>query len=63
VGWVILDRCDAQAKRALERSHRFMRSNFPPGRSFANATDFEHTKWGPLPIPNSGAETTLQRVT
>jgi len=41
VGWVILDRGDAQAKGALERSHRFMRSNFLPGRTFANATDFQ----------------------
>jgi hypothetical protein len=41
VGWVILDAGDAQAKGALERSHRFMRSNFLPGRTFANPTDFQ----------------------
>jgi transposase len=41
VGWVILDRGDAQAKGALERSHRFMRSNFLPGRAFANPADFQ----------------------
>ena len=41
VGWVILDRGDAQAKGALERSHRFMRTNFLPGRTFANPTDFQ----------------------
>ena len=41
VGWVILDRGDAQAKGALERSHRFMRSNFLPGRRFANPEDFQ----------------------
>jgi hypothetical protein len=41
VGWVILDAGDAQAKGALERSHRFMRSNFLPGRAFANPTDFQ----------------------
>jgi transposase len=41
IGWIILDRGDAQAKGALERSHRFMRSNFLPGRSFANPTDFQ----------------------
>jgi transposase len=41
VGWVILDAGDAQAKGALERSHRFMRSNFLPGRSFANPADFQ----------------------
>ncbi len=41
VGWVILDRGDAQAKGALERSHRFMRTNFLPGRRFANELDFQ----------------------
>jgi hypothetical protein len=41
VGWVILDAGDAQAKGALERSHRFMRSNFLPGRTFANPADFQ----------------------
>jgi hypothetical protein len=41
VGWVILDVGDAQAKGALERSHRFMRSNFEPGRRFANELDFQ----------------------
>jgi transposase len=41
VGWIILDAGDAQAKGALERSHRFMRSNFLPGRSFANPVDFQ----------------------
>jgi Mu transposase-like protein len=41
VGWVILDAGDAQAKGVLERSHRFMRSNFEPGRRFANPIDFQ----------------------
>ncbi len=41
VGWIILDRGDAQAKGALERSHRYMRSNFLPGRRFANELDFQ----------------------
>jgi hypothetical protein len=41
IGWVILDVGDAQAKGALERSHRFMRSNFLPGRHFANELDFQ----------------------
>ena len=41
VGWIILDVGDAQAKGALERSHRFMRSNFEPGRRFANPADFQ----------------------
>jgi transposase len=41
VGWVILDAGDAQAKGVLERSHRFLRTNFEPGRRFANALDFQ----------------------
>ena len=31
----------AQAKGAVERSHRFMRTNFEPGRRFANPLDFQ----------------------
>jgi hypothetical protein len=41
VGWIILDAGDAQAKGVLERSHRFMRTNFEPGRRFANLLDFQ----------------------
>jgi transposase len=41
VGWVILAAADPQAKGQLERSHRFMRSNFEPGRRFANEADFQ----------------------
>ena len=41
VGWIILDAGDAQAKGVLERSHRFMRTNFEPGRRFANPLDFQ----------------------
>jgi hypothetical protein len=41
VGWVILEARDPQAKGVLERSHRFMRSNFVPGRRFANPIDFQ----------------------
>jgi hypothetical protein len=41
VGWVILQAADPQAKGLLERSHRFMRSNFEPGRRFANEADFQ----------------------
>jgi len=41
VGWVILEPADPQAKGVLERSHRFMRSNFEPGRRFANHLDFQ----------------------
>jgi transposase len=42
VGWVILDAGDAEAKGLLERSHRFLRTNFEPGRRFANELDFQH---------------------
>jgi hypothetical protein len=41
VGWVILEPADPQAKGILERSHRFMRTNFEPGRRFANHLDFQ----------------------
>ncbi|HEX5195483.1 MAG TPA: IS21 family transposase [Solirubrobacteraceae bacterium] len=41
VGWVILQPRDPQAKGVLERSHRFMRTNFEPGRRFANHLDFQ----------------------
>jgi transposase len=42
LGWVILDAGDCQAKGALERSHRFLHSNFEAGRRFANPLDFQH---------------------
>jgi hypothetical protein len=41
VGWVILTAADPQGKGLLERSHRFMRSSFEPGRRFANEADFQ----------------------
>ena len=41
LGWIILEPRDPQAKGILERSHRFMRSNFEPGRVFANHLDFQ----------------------
>jgi hypothetical protein len=41
VGWVILEAADPQSKGILERSHRFMRTNFEPGRRFANHLDFQ----------------------
>jgi hypothetical protein len=41
VGWIILEQGDAQAKGALERSHRFMRTNFLPGRRFVGELDFQ----------------------
>ncbi len=41
VGWLILEARDPEAKGALERS-QFMRTNFEPGRSFANELDYQH---------------------
>jgi transposase len=41
VGWLILEAGDAEAKGLLERSHRFMRTNFEPGRRFANQLDYQ----------------------
>jgi transposase len=41
VGWIILEPRDAQAKGVLERSHRYLRTNFLPGRRFANDVDFQ----------------------
>jgi transposase len=41
VGWIILGPADPQAKGILERSHRFLRTNFEPGRRFANHLDFQ----------------------
>ncbi|MBK8294076.1 MAG: IS21 family transposase [Solirubrobacterales bacterium] len=41
LGWIILAPRDAEAKGALERSHRFIHGNFEAGRSFANPLDFE----------------------
>ncbi len=46
VGWVILDAGDAQARGVLERSHRFMRTNFEPGRRFANPANFSSSPSG-----------------
>jgi transposase len=40
-GWIILEARDPQAKGVLERSHRFLRTNFEPGRRFANHHDFQ----------------------
>jgi len=36
-----LEAADPQAKAVLERSHRFLRTNFEPGRRFANHLDFQ----------------------
>jgi transposase len=41
VGWSICEAADPEAKGLLERSHRFLRSNFEPGRAFASPEHFQ----------------------
>ena len=41
VGWSICEAADPEAKGILERCHRFMRSNFEPGRAFASPEHFQ----------------------
>jgi hypothetical protein len=62
VGWVILDAGDAQAKGVLERSHRFMRTNFEPGRRFANPLDFQLQLGGWCERVNQRVHRTLRAV-
>jgi Mu transposase, C-terminal domain len=62
VGWIILDAGDAQAKGALERSHRFMRSNFEPGRRFANPADFQQQLDGWCDRANRRVHRTIRAV-
>ena len=62
VGWVILAAADPQAKGLLERSHRFMRSNFEPGRRFANETDFQLQLDGWCDTANQRVHRTLRAV-
>ena len=40
-GWMHPRSRDAEAKGVLERSHRCLRTNFEPGRRFANELDFQ----------------------
>jgi transposase len=62
VGWVILDAGDAQAKGLLERSHRFMRSNFEPGRRFANPLDVQRQLDGWCDKVNQRVHRTVRAV-
>jgi transposase len=62
VGWVILDPGDAEAKGLLERSHRFMRSNFEPGRRFANELDFQDQLDGWTDRANARTHRTVRAV-
>lgn len=43
VGFSICEAADPESKGILERSHRFLRSNFEPGRSFASPEHFQAT--------------------
>jgi hypothetical protein len=62
VGWVILEAADPQAKGILERSHRFMRSNFVPGRRFANHLDFQDQLDGWCDRVNQRVHRTIRAV-
>jgi hypothetical protein len=62
VGWVILEPADPQAKGILERSHRFMRSNFEPGRRFANHLDFQEQFDGWCDRVNQRVHRTIRAV-
>ncbi len=61
-GWIILEPGDAQAKGALERSHRFFHGNFEAGRSFANPLDFQDQldRW--LAKANNRKHRTTKRI-
>lgn len=41
VGWLILEARDPESKGLLERTHRFMRTNFESARSFASQIDYQ----------------------
>jgi transposase len=41
IGFHICEAADPESKGILERSHRFLRSNFEPGRSFASPEHFQ----------------------
>jgi len=62
LGWIILAPGDAQAKGALERSHRFVHGNFEAGRSFANPLDFQDQlgKW--LTKANNRSHRTTKQI-
>lgn len=62
VGWVILEPADPQAKGVLERSHRFMRTNFEPGRRFANHIDFQDQLDGWCDRVNQRVHRTIRAV-
>jgi len=41
VGWLILEAADPESKGALERRHRFMRTNFEPARPIASPEHYQ----------------------
>jgi transposase len=62
VGWIILEPGDAEAKGVLERSHRYLRSNFEPGRRFANELDFQDQLDGETDKANARTHRTVRAV-
>ena len=62
VGWIILDPGDAEAKGLLERSHRYLRTNFEPGRRFANELDFQDQLDGWADKANARTHRTVRAV-
>ena len=59
---MILEAGDAEAKGVLERSHRFMRTNFEPGRRFANELDFQDQLDGWTDKANARVHRTVRAV-
>jgi transposase len=62
LGWIILAPGDAEAKGLLERSHRFMRSSFEPGRCFANELDYQAQLDGWADMANARTHRTTRAV-
>jgi len=61
-GWLILEPADPQSKGALERSHRFMRTNFEPGRRFCSELDYQTQLDGWAERANARVHRTIRAV-
>ena len=61
-GWLILEPGDPQSKGALERSHRFMRTNFEPARRFCSELDFQAQLDGWTERANARTHRTIRAV-
>ena len=62
VGWLILGAADPESKGALERSHRFMRTNFEPGRCFCSELDYQAQLDGWAEQANARTHRTIRAV-